>query len=55
MKEQDAEIWCPACHTPFAVIYRVQVNESHWTHETEPANVPARCTCCETVLERKRV
>ena len=54
MKDLEAVIWCPSCHTFYAQVFRVQKNETVWVHETDPADVPARCTRCETVLERQR-
>lgn len=53
MKTLEAEIWCPGCHTFYAQVFRVQVSHDVWAHETEPAEVPARCTRCATVLERR--
>lgn len=55
MKTKEADIWCPACRTHYAQLFRVQVNETVCTHELEPKDVPARCTRCETILERKRL
>jgi hypothetical protein len=54
MKEPAGEIWCPSCRTIYAKIWRVPVNESHWTHETEPSPAPVHCSVCESILERKR-
>ena len=52
-RELEAEIHCPVCRTLYGQVWRVQKNETIWTHETEPAEVPVRCTRCETILERK--
>ncbi len=54
MKVAEAVIWCPACHTYYAQVFRVEQKEGLWSHETEPADVPVRCTRCETILERQR-
>ncbi len=54
MREKEAELWCPTCRTLYGQVFRVQKNEVVWTHETEPADLPARCTRCETVIERRR-
>lgn len=53
-KELEAEIHCPACHTLYGEIFRVQLNETVWGHETVPSEVPKYCTRCDTVLERRR-
>ncbi len=54
IREKEAELWCPICRTLYGQVFRVQKNEVVWTHETEPAEIPARCTRCETVIERRR-
>jgi len=53
-KELESEIHCPACHTLYGEIFRVQQNETVWSHETVPPEVPKYCTRCDTVLERRR-
>lgn len=52
MKELEAEIWCPKCHTPYAQVFRVQRGNGVWEHEKEPAQAPSICSLCSTVLER---
>lgn len=53
VKEKEAEIWCPACHTLYAQLFRVQISHDVWAHETDPADVPSRCSRCQTILERR--
>jgi len=53
MRELEAELWCPACHTLYAQLFRVQRREGIWEHETEPASFPHVCTRCETIVERR--
>ena len=53
-RELEAEVHCPDCRSLYGQIFRVQKNETLWTHETEPAVLPINCPRCETILERKR-
>ncbi len=53
MKYPDGVIWCPQCRNEYGRIFRVQVNETVWTNQTEPEAVPKYCAICECPTERK--
>jgi hypothetical protein len=53
MKEVEQEAWCPKCREVMGVIYRVQVDQWHWRHETKPSPLPKYCNRCEQVVERR--
>ena len=52
-RELDAEVYCPTCKHLYGSIFRVQVGETHWKHETVPATIPKYCGICECPTERK--
>ncbi len=52
-KELEADIFCRGCRTMYAQLFRVEIREGIYSHVTEPADVPERCTRCQTILERK--
>jgi hypothetical protein len=52
MRQLEAELWCPACQTYYGMLYRIQNSEHVWVHQTDPAEIPQRCTRCEGVIQR---
>jgi hypothetical protein len=52
-RELEAEVYCPSCKHLYGTIFRVQVNQGHWAHETHPGTIPKYCGICECPTERK--
>ncbi len=52
-RELESEVYCPTCRHLYGSVFRVQIGEAQWEHQTMPATIPKYCGICECPTERK--